>query len=312
MDSPDRSWPAESDMRLSVEGEFGEILDALAAIRDRAYLEVEGAGISEDQLYGSERGFILPIYLRSISYLDSIRILCERGYGEEAFGLVRSLYEAEIDSYVLFAGDKPEILNQYADFELYELAMTASRGLDARRLPESEEVDEAVASRRAELRARLELRGKEIPDGFDDLSLMHATKKYAKLIYGDSSPPNWRKGLTWKQDVIPMVSHAQIRILSPGLETDDPERFAASVAERATEHEIAYPLMSAEIHGSPATIADRVRTFRVAGNPNEIPKTAAVAASHFFRLRVLVRDLFEIEGDEGDWLGLLRAVGLGL
>ena len=107
---PDRDWPEVLEARSVVEREFGSVLDALMLMRDQARDELDTLELEAESLRVDRQItlVVLGIYSRALTYLDCVRVLAERGYGEEALGLARSIYESEVDAYLLFT--KPCLL----------------------------------------------------------------------------------------------------------------------------------------------------------------------------------------------------------
>jgi hypothetical protein len=300
-----RGWPDEDKARARVQEEFGDQLDAMARMRTRTFDELVAAGLTDEGLQDG-RGVILAILLRAVGAFDSIRILLEHGYSEEAFGLTRILYDAEIDAFLLGSGNA-DYLERFADFELWEMGMTAARGLDAGLVPDGSDIADAVRSRKAELRDRLHLRGIEIPDGFEEMTLLEAATVFSKLRF--SKRMTWRPDRSW-DDTLDEVAPALIRLVEPATEAEDPDRFSELIASRKAEHRISYSLMSATLHNSPMSVAMRVNGgFRLAGVIDEVGKVVHVSAVHFARTHHLVCDLVGIPFDEASWRMDLQAVG---
>jgi len=288
----------------ALEERDGVRLDALARMRTRCLDEIKDAEIGDGTLTGP-RGFLLLILLKALSALDSIRILLEHAYAEEAFGLTRTLYDLEVDSLLLKSGDT-ERLSLYSEFERFELARFGGMGVAAGLLPETDEREQAIATRIEDLATALVGAGREPPDNFNELSLFDAAAEFARLRFGQKHPTSWRPSRKW-DDILDEIAPALIRLLEPELETSDPDRFAALVQARKTEHWFTWPLSSAVLHGSPRSVAVRYPDFRVAGVPGEVARTAAVAAAHFARIHHIAFVVLDVGFDAETWNKDLRA-----
>ena len=290
---PDRDWPEILQARSVVEREFGSALDALMSMRDRARDELDALELDAESLLVDRRidVVVLGSYSRVLTYLDCIRVLVERGYGEEALGLARSIYESEADAYLLFA--KPGLLDRYSDFEFYQCCLAAAR-VEAAGLLVGSEVDELLERRRQELRDLAQLRELELPPDFADSDLRKAVSEFSRKRFGKGFRGGWRYDMKWKRDILPVVVEAYERIVDPSAGTAQAEQLDDRISQRADKHDFFYPLMSNELHGSPKAVAERVwdyPTFRLGGDPQTVIGTVQIAVFCFYRLRTLVRYL---------------------
>lgn len=106
--------------------------------------------------------------------------------------------------------------------------------------------------------------------------------------------------MTWKRDILPVVVEAHERIVDPSAGVGEAEQLDDRIRQRADEHTFYYSLMSNELHGSPAAVAERVKhfpKFRLGGDPQTVPDAVTIAAVCFDRLRTLVRHLAAVPGD---------------
>ena len=308
---PDRDWPEVLPARSAVEREFGSALDALMSMRDRARDELDALELDAESLRVGRRidVVVLGIYSRVLTYLDCIRVLVERGYGEEALGLARSIYESEVDAYLLFA--KPGLFDRYADFEFYQRCLAAARIEADGRLVGSE-VDELLERWRQELRDLARLRKLDLPPGFADSDLLKAVRKFSRKRFGKGFRGSWRYGMSWKGDILPVVVEAYESIADPSAGTAQAEQLDNRISQRADEHYFFYPLMCNELHGSPKAVAERMRDypkFRLGGDPQTVIGTVAIAVFCFYRLRTLVRHLVGVPGSNTDaWVNDLNTI----
>jgi hypothetical protein len=306
-----RSWPQETRVRAHVEKEYGCFLTALAGMRTRAYEELSAARIELDSLVGTPGAFVLPIYCRAIALLDSIRLLLEAAYGDEALALVRGLYLAEVDAFYLVGSEDPHTLEDYTDWETYERVMLAGQALGAGLahawVTAGRRTELAIRKHIAELEAALAERGIAVPAGFDRLPLAEAVRAFARVRFGGPRPRGWIAKKSWAE-ILSVVAPTEIRTFEPELEEADPARFAVTVEKRKSEHEFVWPLLSAEAHGSARVVAKRTRNWEVAGYPAQVPGTAGAAGSQFIRLRLLAKRLWNLDGDEPAWRADLRAL----
>ena len=297
-------------MRSAVELKFGSLLDTLMSIRNRARDELNAQEMDREALDNNPLTLIvLGIYCRAITYLDCIRVLAEGGYGEQCLGLARSIYESEADAYLLFASrkpqllDRPDLLDRYADFEIYERSLIAARIEVGGRL-DGPEVDELMERWRQELKDRARQRNRDLSQGFVDSTLLKVTKAFAKAIFEQSFPGNWRYDMHWKPCILKVIVRAHESLADPGMETDS-EQLVERIEDRTVVHNLFYSLMCSELHGSPAAVANRVKDFpwlRVGGDPDMVlPDAVEIAVSCFYRLRTLVRHLVGVAGDEEAW-----------
>ena len=306
---PDRDWPEALQARSAVEREFGSALDALMSIRNRARDELYALELDAESLRVDRQIdlVVLGIYSRALTYLDCIRVLVERGYGEEALGLARSIYESEVDAYLLFAN--PDLLDHYADFEFYQRCSAAARA--AGRLVGSE-VDEQLERWRQELRDRAQLRKLDLPPDFADSDLPKAVSKFARKRFGNQFRGSWRYAMNWKRDILPVVVAAHERIADSSAGTAQAEQLDNRISQRTDEHYSFYPLMSNELHGSPKAVAERMRdypTFRLGGDPQTVIETVQIAVYYFYRLRTLVQHLVGVPGSNTDaWVNDLNTI----
>ena len=297
---PDRDWPEVLQARSAVEHEFGSDLDALVSMRDCARDELDALELDAESLRVDRRVdlVVLGIYSRALTYLDCIRVLAERGYGEEALGLARSIYESEVDAYLLFA--KPDLLDRYSDFEFYQRCLAAAHIEAAGRLAGSE-VDVRLERWRQDLRDLAHLRNLGLPPDFADSDLRRAVSEFSHKRFGSRFRGSWRYDMRWKRDILPMVVGAHARIADPPAGTAQAEQLDDRIRQRADEHDLFYPLMSSELHGSPKAVAERVRdypAFRLGGDPQTVPGTVAIAVVCFVRLRTLVQHLVGVSGGD--------------
>lgn len=308
---PDRDWPEVLQARSVVEREFGSALDALMSMRDRARDELDALKLDAESLR-VDRPIdlvVLGIYSRVLTYLDCIRVLVERGYGEEALGLARSIYESEADAYLLFAN--PGLLDRYADFEFYQRCLDAARIEAAGRLVGSE-VDELLERRRQELRDLAQLRKLDLPPDFADSDLLKAVREFSLKRFGNRFRGSWRYDMSWKRNILPVVVEAHERIADPSAGTAQAEQLDNRISQREDGHDLFYPFMSSELHGSPKAVAERVRDypkFRLGGDPQTVLETVAIAVDCFGRLRILVRHLVGVPGSNTDaWVNDLNTI----
>ena len=290
---PDRDWPEVLQARSAVEREFGSYLDELMSMRDRARDELDALELDAESLRVDRRIdlVVLGVYSRALTYLDCIRVLAERGYGEEALSLARSIYESEVDAYLLFA--KPELLDRYSDFEFYQRCLAAAHIEAAGRLAGSE-VDEHMERWRKDLRDLAHRRNLDLPPDFADSDLRRAVREFSRKRFGNPFRQSWRYDMQWKRDILPVIVEAHETIADPSAGTAQAEQLDARIRQREDEHDLFYPLMSGELHGSPKAVAERVRdypAFRLGGNPHTVPGTVAIALVCFGRLRTLVQHL---------------------
>ena len=308
---PDRDWPEVLQARSAVEREFGSALEALMSMRDRARDELDALELDAESLRVGRRidVVVLGIYARVLTYLDCIRVLAERGYGEEALGLARSIYESEADAYLLFAN--PGLLGRYFDFEFYQRCLTAARIEADGRLVGSE-VDEQLERWRQELRDLARLRKLGLPPDFADSDLLKAVSEFSHRRFGNRFRGSWRYGMNWKRDILPVVVEAHERIADPSAGTAQTDKLDDRIRQRTDEHYFFYPLMSNELHGSPKSVAERMRDypkFRLGGDPQTVPETVAIAVFCFYRLRTLVRHLVGVPGSNTDaWVKDLNTI----
>lgn len=73
-----RGWSDEPEAKATIEDRYGDLLDAMADLRNRAYEELRAAGISTDSLHGY-RAHLLLIFTRAMGAVDAVRILAEHG-----------------------------------------------------------------------------------------------------------------------------------------------------------------------------------------------------------------------------------------
>ena len=290
---PDRDWPEVRQARSVVERDFGSVLDALMSMRDQARDELDALELDAESLRVDRPidAVVLGICARVLTYLDCIRVLVERGYGEEALGLARSVYESEADAYLLFAN--PGLLDRYFDFEFYQRCLTAARIEADGRLVGSE-VDELLERWHQDLRDLARLRQLDLPPGFADSGLLKAVSEFSHKRFGNRFRGSWRYDMNWKRDILPVVVEAHERIADPSAGTTQAEQLDDRIRQRTDKHYFFYPLMSNELHGSPKAVAERMRdypTFRLGGDPQTVPETVAIAVDCFDRLRTLVRHL---------------------
>lgn len=299
---PDRDWPEVIQARSAVEREFGSLLDALMSMRDRARDELDMFKLDAESLLVDRQVdvVVLGIYSRVLTYLDCIRVLVERGYGEEALGLARSVYESEADAYLLFA--RPGLLDRYSDFEFYQRCLAAARIEADGRLVGSE-VDEQLKRWRRELRKLARLRKLDLPSAFAYGDLSTAVREFSKKRFGKGFRGSWRYDMNWKCDILPVVVEAFERIADPSDRIAHIEQLEDRIRQRAQEHSLFYPHMSNELHGSPMAVAERVRDypkFRLGGDRQRVPETVAIAVACFYRLRSLVRHLVGVSSGNAD------------
>ena len=307
---PDRDWPEVLPARSAVERDFGPALDALMSMRDRARDELYALELDAESLR-VDRPIdlvVLGIYSRVLTYLDCIRVLVERGYGEEALGLARSIYESEVDAYLLFA--KPDLLDRYSDVEFYQRCLAAAHIEAAGRLAGSE-ADERLERWRQELRDLAHRRNLGLPPDFADSDLLRAVSKFSRKRFGKGFRGSWRYGMSWKC-ILSVVVEAHERIVDPSVGTAQAEQLDNRIRQRADEHYLFYPLMSNELHGSPKALAERMRdypTFRLGGDPQTVIGTVQIAVYYFYRLRTLVRHLVGVPGSNTDaWVNDLNTI----
>lgn len=295
---PDRDWPEVLQARSAVEREFGSDLDELMSIRDRARDELDALELDAESLRLERRIdlVVLGIYSRALTYLDCIRVLAERGYGEEALGLARSIYESEADAYLLFA--KPDLLDRYSDFEFYQRCLAAAHIEAAGRLAGSE-VEERLERWRQDLTDLAHRRNLNLPSDFADSDLRGAVSEFSHKRFGNRFRGSWRYDMNWKRGILPVVVEAYERIADPSAGAAQAEQLDDRIRQRADEHDLFYPLMSSELHGSPKAVAERVRDyprFRLGGDPQTVPGTVAIAVVCFVRLRTLVQHMVGFPG----------------
>ena len=306
---PDRDWPEVLPARLAVERDFGPALDALMSMRDRARDELYALELDAESLRVDRQIdlVVLGIYSRVLTYLDCIRVLVERGYGEEALCLARSIYESEVDAYLLFA--QPDLLDRYFDFEFYQHCSAAVRGEG--RLVGSD-VDEQLERWRQDLRDLAQLRNLGLPPDFADSDLRKAVSEFSRKRFGKGFRGSWRYGMSWKGDILPVVVEAHVRIADPSAGTAQAEQLDDRIRQRADEHYSFYSLMSNELHGSPKAVAERMHdypTFRLGGDLKTVTVTVAIAVGCFYRLRTLVRHLVGVPGSNTDaWVNDLNTI----
>ena len=315
---PDRDWPEGVAARSAVERDFGSLLDTLMSIRNRARDEWNAQKIEAEALRANKAlGLVvLAIYCRALAYLDCIRVLAEGGYGEQCLGLARSIYESEADAYLLFASpksdlpDQPDLLDDYADFEIYERCVTDAR-FEAGGMLDGPEVDELRERRRQELRDCAQKRKLDLPPDFDDLTLLKAAQAFSTVRFKKPFRVSWRYDMKWKPCILKKIVRAYESLADPEVEPDS-EQLAERIEERTFDHDLFYPLMCRELHGSPAAVANRVEDFprfRVGGDPDMVlPGAVAIAVSCFNRLRTLVRHLVGVANDEEAWENDLRTI----
>ena len=286
---PDRDGPEVRQVRSVVESEYGSALDALTALRDQARDDLNGF---DAELLLVDRPYVvvvLGIYSRALTYLDCIRVLVERGYGEEALGLARSIYESEADAHLLFA--RPGLLDRYTDFEFYRLCLNAARIAAAGRLA-GPQVDEQLERWRHELRDLAQRRELDLPPDFADADLLSAVQMFSRERFGRGYRGSWRYDMpSWERDILPVVVEAHERIVDPSAPS---EQIADRLSLRVDEHDLFYRRMSEELHGAPHVVAERVQdypAFRLGGDPRTVPSTMGIAVGFFGRLRTLVRHL---------------------
>lgn len=202
---PDRDWPEVLQARSVVESECGPLLDELMELRDKARDDLYGFDADSLRVVRQVDLVVRGIYSRAIIYLDCVRVLAERGYGEEALGLARSIYESEVDAYLLFA--KPCLLDRYTDFEVYQRCLFAARLESAGGELFGYDLGEFVEPWRQKLRGLAQQRGLDLPPDFAD-----AVRAFSRKRFGSKSPGSWRFGMQWKRDILPVVVEAYERI----------------------------------------------------------------------------------------------------
>lgn len=297
---PDRDWPEVLRMRSVVERELGSVLNELVSMRDRARDELDALELDAESLRvdGQVTVVVLGIYSRVLTYLDCIRVLAERGYGEESLGLARSIYESEADAYLLFA--KPRLLDRYSDFEVYQRCLAAAR-IEADGTVVGPDADEHLDRWRRELKELAQRRKLDLPPDFADTDLRTAVSEFSRKRFGNRFRGSWRYDLKWKSDILPLAVEAHEKIADPSAGTAQAGQLDDRIRQREDEHDFVYPIMSNELHGSPKAVAERVRdypNFRLGGDPQRVPFTVAIATVCFDRLRTLVRHQAGVAGGD--------------
>jgi hypothetical protein len=293
----ERGWPGEKDLMRAVAELAGNQLEALAKMRSLVVDEIGKARIPTE-LPGHRIALVL-ILTTAISVVDAVRILLEHGYSEQALGMTRALYEAEIDTALLAA--KPEWMEYYAAYEAFELSRMPGTAIRKGVFSGIEFEQAPIDKRKHDLLQILEHMGKERPEGWDDLDLYEASVSFARSVWGKKTPPNWRPQTSWEEKILPLTSPRQFEALHPEPSEDD---LAEWVTERDQEHSVVYPEMSARLHGSPRVAAERWPDFQVGGFPEDVPRVVEIAATHFVRVHHVVFDELELGFDRDLWVEL--------
>ncbi|MYB43571.1 MAG: hypothetical protein F4X74_01305 [Acidimicrobiia bacterium] len=289
-------------MRSVVEREFGSALDELTSMRDRARDELDALELDAESLRvdGQVTVVVLGIYSRVLTYLDCIRVLAERGYGEESLGLARSIYESEADAYLLFA--KPCLLDRYSDFEVYQHCLAAAR-IEADGTLVGPEAHEHLDRWRRELKELAQQRKLDLPPDFADTDLRTAVSEFSRKRFGNRFRGSWRYDLKWRCDILPLAVEAHEMITDASAGTAQVGQLDERIRQRAEEHDFVYAIMSNELHGSPKAVAERVDypNFRLGGDPQMVPFAVGIAAVCFDRLQTLVRHLAGLPAVTRSW-----------
>jgi hypothetical protein len=289
-----------------VDAEYGELLDALAILRDLGIKDLTSLEWSHEQ-YSEYPSILVIILAHGIGTIDAIRILLEHGYGLRAKLLARSLIELEVDAALLSSGGQ-DTLDRYSAYEVWELAARSAAGLSFVDV-ESDQVVKGIEQRINDMRDALVALDVEGGDHLlDDLDLGAATTAYAKVVFDASFPTTWRPVMNRADllhQVVPVIANA----VEPTLESDSKEAFDALCSQFEREYHLAYGLTSAATHVSPRTISEAIQVdddgvligFVIAGRLKEIPSSAWLAASHLLRLRSVVHAKIGLATDRADW-----------
>jgi len=301
---PSLDFPGQDEVVERVYGQFGDRLNALASMRDRAYQELSGLPTTRAS-FGGTNAYLLMVFGYAIGVLDAARILMEHGYGRRALGLVRTLVDLEIDALLLVANGS-EVLERYAAYERWEVAVTAARGLYTLD-PDDPVVAPGVRNRVADLTQALQEMGVDI-SGIDDTDLVTALEEFGRHALGKPYPRSWRDHLN-PDEMLDIVAPAHVRTFHPGMESSDPEAFEATVDQRKRDHKLGYGLMSSILHASPRTLAQSVqlgadgyiKAFIVGGDLADVDLASGMAGLHFYRIRQIVSLAIGYSGDEDVW-----------
>lgn len=298
-----RGWEHEVEIMASLNDEFGDRLQALSDMRDRSIAEVEEAGIPRADLH-EHRGILLLIFLSGIASLDAIRVLLEHGYPEQAHGLTRSLYDAEVDACLL--ADDPDLAHYYSDFEVWDLVHHAGRAVNDGLIPERPDLQEAVDRRRHELADAYVRADLGIPEGFEEMDLYEGARDFARKRWHRPRPVSWRPTFErgW-EEILDRIIPVQLRVLADD-EKADAEEAEQFSEDRRVEHWVAYSEMSARLHVSPRISAQRWFELNVGDDLHETDKSITVVASHFLRLHHVVATELAVGYDAEWWRDAMR------
>lgn len=273
-------------------------LEALAAMRSATIQEVQSAQIDTTNLTALHT-ILLLILTNCVSVLDSGRILLEHGYSEQAHGLTRALYDAEIDVALLAA--KPEWVFYYVAYEAFDMSLVPGRAIKDDLIIPDDLQQASIEERKEVLRSILDQNGTKVPEDWDQMDLLEATRTFAKAIWNHIQPTSWRPERAW-DEIFKIISDRQYRAIVPGGTEEDLEAWRMY---RPKEHYVAYSEMSARLHGSPRVATERWPDLQVGGFPNDVPRVAAIAATHFVRIHHLIFDELGVAFDREMWSELL-------
>lgn len=278
----------------------GTQLQALSSMMHLSVEEVEKARVPKDAP-GSDLLLIL-IFTTAVSTLDAVRILLEHGYGAQAHGLTRSLYDAEIDV-ALLAAD-PDLAHYYAAFEAFDLSNVPGRAIRDGIIDASgPERTEAIADRKDELKAILHEMGHAAPDVWDEMDLLEAAQTFARAVWGKRGPTSWRRETEW-ETILNIAGPRQFQALNPDVADEDGS--ADWLDRRKQEHYVAYAEMCARLHCSPRVAAEKWPDFEVGGFPESVPRVAEIAGTHFVRIHHTVFDQLKLTCDLERWAHLME------
>lgn len=279
-----------------------DVLSAMRRLHDRALDEVaEGKAKSALDIV------LIAIAVKSIDVFDSIRLLVEVAKASEALATTRTMYELDLDAHILALPANEALLLRYMAFQIVEkaqlLVKLTSFGAD--------QSGQGANEVRNWLRDAIDKSGIAVPDDFADRPLQDACEECGKLIFGARYPSSWRHGLP-RDPLYRWWAAAE-------LEAQDIKPDDDAVAERAhqlkREGRLTYNIMSARIHGSPASAGEMVDVggqslkFKIpAPAADLVPFMCDVASVHFVRLHKRVSYSLALDRDEDGWRADLATI----